>query len=326
MSNPEKFPISLVTETLNQIPDETMKSLKSATAEDQMLFKITLGWISLFDPSSELSISALLQHSALEESVTFRLEKLCQNLVRSMLSQQNENVRFYTSEISKLDTSLAKFLLKFANKLVQTPQTIDLSSSRGTLILNMSRFEVIKNNKVILQSATICRALKVLHEKDSVRLEDLAFHTFFLKHYDSFLHGSKVSNLLSRVNKLLPSSVRLLQRDGVAFMKGEKENIKIQQASRASQELSTDSQWPLFIAKWKNMLNLATTDKSLNFEQTRAELRIKGQFTRNEFQLKYNVSKTQAQRIIQTWLDSKKVHKIGQGKTIQYIFNERTAV
>lgn len=220
---------------------------------------------------------------------------------------------------------MAYFLLKFATKIELSMNDAKVLRHDQGLVINLTRFEILKNDNVVLQSATLCRGLQALKEKESVKLEDLAYHTFFLKEYDSFLHGSKLSNLLTRMNKVLPAGVRVIQRDGKALMIGDKKLVLIHQASRLSQELGTDSQWQIFTAKWKNQLNLAE-EKDFSFDQVRSQLQIQGEFTRQEFQLKYNVSKTQSQRIIQGWIDSGKIQKIGQGKSIKYVFNLRRAL
>ena len=326
LDQPEKFPVALVTSTLNLISKDTLKTIHRAPADDQMLLHLSLGWLSLLDASAELDTKSIFKSTfnALpgEESNTWRLEKVTQHYVRSLLQHKYDQAETFREELAKSVSPLAKYFLQFAKRF--DSRLSQFKNTETPLVINLSSYEITRQGQLTFQSATLCRALAALHEKEYLRLEDLCYSTFFLREYDAFLHGAKLSNLLARINKLLPADTRVLQRDGRAFMTGDKSQVQIQQACAHTKELAMDRDWPAFANQWNTIFQIKTENFSL--QQIFAQLQIQGEFNRSELQQRYNISKTQAQRIITQWLASTKIVKAGQGKSIKYLFNQRRAV
>ncbi len=176
-------------------------------------------------------------------------------------------------------------------------------NSEQSIHVNIKSFQVISSllKEGELNSFSISRFLYIFSCKEFARKEEVYKFSFDVKFYDDFEHGQKLSNLLSTINRHFSGKIRFTSKNA---------NIYI---SNPGIEIIP------FGCSEHSLMMLRPTEESLVMTTERASYLNKW-IKRSEVELCLGISKSTANRRLESWLESGVVKKRGLGKKTMYHF------
>jgi|GEM_PF-6125656 len=320
VANPEQQPLGDVLDCLKPIQGEILAQWKTLATDDQMTFLLAVRWLCKWDPLAQMRLQELWSMRP----------RHCQNQTWALEWQTQEDL--FTTKIAdpakssglkdvapKLQSYFSSLVghLKNSDPEFQATAPISIDTLRSTVTIAGVR---------TVQSPIFTRALIQLSQSPSIEISDFAKDVFGLQSYDAFLHYNKISNLLSRLNSLLPKDLRIFQREGRIALRGDSTKIELRHFNPISQSLQRNPTWQTFQDQMRSQVNLATASAS-DLQTVILQLQTTGVFTRRDLQNNLQVSKSQAQRILENLRAEKRVSRQGHSRSVQYhITNPRRAL
>lgn len=309
MADPLRFNFDLIVQTMSEFPWDELKRQESLSLEDQSLLILSLGWISKFDPSCrpvfELAAERL-KFATTNQSLV--IEKKIQERVIADLGFDDLSLPSKTA--SKLEKMFLKFKDSSQTEFVQRPEFI---------VVDWTTQTIRGGDGKKIHSRILCAALKILSEFRKVSIQDFYLYCIGLAEYDSYLHSAQISNILFKLNKILKNKFSVRQKDGFVFIEGVKDGLQFFYGDPRSEILLQNRDWPVVLNNLKNRFELMRSDKKLSSKKGLLAITAQFQkFTRADVQMSLNLSKTNAHRILRSWLTSQLIERSGHGKRCCY--------
>lgn len=309
MADPLRFNFDLIVQTMSEFPWDELKRQESLSLEDQSLLILSLGWISKFDPScrpvfelaaKRLKFATTNQNLVIEKRIQ---ERALANLGFDDLNLSSKAVAKLENIFSKLKDSSQKDILHLPDVITVdwTTQTIRSANGKRT------------------HSRILCAALKILSEFKKVPIQEFFLHCIGLEEYDSYLHSAQISNILFKLNNILKGKFVVRQKDGFVFSEGVPDGLQFFYGDPRSEILLQNKDWPGVLNNLRNRFGFVRSDKKLSSKRSLLAITSQFQkFTRADVQMSLNLSKTNAHRILRSWLTSQLIERSGHGKRCCY--------
>ncbi len=314
------------------------------SAEDTDLLRNALLWLSLFDPASGTALVSsveALRHSSPESKLPLlelengvvqyflalrnRKELLAEDLLSSLKSHPLWNSSdLYFKALVNRDSVMWKeghVLFQNINLLLAQNKKV-LSRVR----VNMRTFQITESgSKKSILSAPLALGLELLHDRGSVSCEEFTAICFGLPRYDPLIHNSRIFNLLARIRKIVPPSIRLGMKSDFVVVQGswDKGNgIEFLRNDLFSRTLATEPLWKAFVHRCSKV----RSSKSQNLksaELTPSAASVLKVLNRREVEALLGRTRSTANRLLGQWMREGLIKKEGHARNTRYFLSEK---
>lgn len=338
LCHPESFPVQKILSLFDQIDFDKITTRLSS--EDFQMMRNALLWLSLFDVGSGASVQRLIRSLKPSVSVDFELFRFEHQLILYLTALRDKKEiesQDYLKELKQLKFWDSKEL--FLRELVDFTSSIrenDLLSGLKSHLDNLINTQIeIRNDQTVIDfsenkvslgsqfvvSEPICMAFDLFRKSKVVDCSDFASVCFGLKKYDSFVHQSKIFNLLARMRKLSPSGIDFSVKTEKIYFNGSLSKFQFINESLAVRSLKDQ-------LKWKNLLGYKIESEQTTSGEDRwlkpsvalKKALNKKDLTRKDLEELTGKSRSTANRLIERWLKQGIIQKTGKAKNTRYVF------
>lgn len=318
--------------------------LTKMTLEDQFLVRNSLGWLGLVDPSFLEKIRPIQKKVVSVSGAGYALydmEWALIQLLSSTVNQQrviatdtlkyvkqhplwNSEEVFFSSMVSAVskrgtvNTPCEKIVREILDRKskITTKKTHQLRLDLNTFVIT----DLETDRKMVSQP--LAAGLKLLRDKAVVTCDELALAAFGLYQYDSFVHGAKIFNLISRMRSLSQGKIKLRVKSGNVLSEGDWSFLQIVEPSELSAKLRGEMVALNLVPVVAMGENLA---KNINIAKLFKAFHAGTGFTRQEAENILETSKSSTTRILDRLCSSGKIQRSGKGKSTIYSLNIQDA-
>lgn len=312
MYNPQKNNIALLIKSIKHFPWNELNHLDKLSPDSQSMFLLALGWLNYFDHSIE----------SLNDSISKKIKFAINNKVLS--SERNLQIQLLSKKTDiNLDGFYAKKIFGIISQFKEQP-SLNLNNS-SSISVDLSQ-HIIKVEGRSLHSKSLSTALSLVFENENIEVDQFFNKTLSSIEYDHFLNAHQISNIIYKLNKILNSKLTVKQKNGLIYSVGNKSCIQIFYADFRTQLLASQSEWVSLVQNLRKQFSLISENK--NQSRTKKILTMQekfSQFNRQDLQKELNLSKTEAVRLLQTWINNGVILRKGFSKKITYHFASQTA-
>lgn len=332
LRSPEDVEISKIEYILNSI--DMNKVVGKLTVEDQQLFVNSLLWLGLFGQSKHdnlLSAISKVKHHSSKSSSLLEFEYLVIKTLYAMRDGEKVKTQEYRQLLEQHNlwnsksihlSLLVKGLERKQNlhgleafiSNVQNLIAINNNKVHGAITVNKLTNEVIDNVRgVKIISEPMVKALDLFTQKNHCTCEEFVEECFSLINYDSFIHDSKIYNLLARVKNLGLANAKFFQKQGVVYLEGDLSDIQFIDINTASDQLNQSG----ILKHFKNQ----THDLNSNSDKIEDRLQeyIGKSLKRKDLEYIFNRPRSSVNRIIAKLVDKNILIKTGAARSTTYL-------
>lgn len=344
--DPDSMPASKLATALEHIRVADVQ--QRLTREDRQLLRNALGWIGLFDFSTERKLHLLvteLQGALGDDFPLLRFEYwVCQywrarrkgethvaeDLLKCLRAHElwsdpqlrlralvecAESVEAGDYEAQPL---FAKLQASLRGLIPNLPHIGD--SGSAVLRVDFRSFEVrdLRTGRKTV-SESMVRALDLLREEENVSLEDFVSVCFGITRFDPLIHNPKIFNLLSRLKPLCGPHLVFRTKSGRVFCEGTWAHIDF----HGSRSLPKVSKWVLGATGTERPNNLApsmdsTAELSLAFQSLDQPPYWEGFMNREGIERLVVRPRSTTNRLLSRWIAAGKIEREGKRKLAKY--------
>ena len=308
IENPLKFNIEPLIKAIKSFPWSELGHIDKLSLDNQSQFVLALGWLSYFDNS----LSSL--HQNFEKKIKFSVNH------KYLMAEKNVQIHLLQKIVTdKSQCPIKDAILKIFGKF--GIQVIDPVIASKLTIVDLSKFTISLKNDRIIHSKSLALAASLLIEHENIAVDLFFNKTLSHIEYDQFLNAHQISNIIYKLNKIMNPALHVRQKDGLIFATGDKCSLKLKYADQHTQILKSSEEWVKIIQNLRKEFSLIVENKSKNRNRRFLAISIKFlEFKRFNVQKELNISKTEANRLIQFWIRDELIHKKGFGKNTIYYF------
>lgn len=299
---------------------------------DLLLLRNALGWIGLFDSSSESEFHQFLSRydfgkdRSLDKLLEFEYLvisyfRACRDqdhasatdfrkLMKSTSLWMNPHILFRSLvDASAKDGDRLALLRQNLSRLIESRKP----KSNAKLVVDLDRFQISKEDGTKIYSEVAARALWLLRSKKSVAPDDFIDFVFSIRPYDSYVHASKINNLLARIRKLMPKNLSFSFRNARVMVEGSWEDVHF---------LGTYS----FENQIKNLVSFKLKKTPLSKVHKNSEISSElasfgsRPFRRSELELKLKKSRATVNRLLEQWIHQGILRTEGRARSTRYVY------
>lgn len=312
MHNPQKNNIALLIKSIKHFPWSELNHIDKLSPDNQSMFLLALGWLNYFDHSME----------SLHDSISKKIKFAINNKVLS--SERHLQLQLLNK---KTELSLENVYEKTIFAIIsQFKEQADPNTNNSTSVSVDLSQHIIKADGRSLHSKSLSTALSLVFENENIEIDQFFNKTLSSIEYDHFLNAHQISNIIYKLNKILNSKLTIKQKNGLIYSVGNKDCIKLFYADFRTQQLASHSEWAFLVQNLRKQFSLISENK--NQSRTKKILTMQekfSQFNRQDLQKELNLSKTEAVRLLQNWINNGVIQKKGFSKKVTYHFASQAA-
>ena len=326
------------------------------TENDRHLLVVSMAWFELLDSGAAKYLRRIrtdLELSAPSGPSLLALEYLgiCQLiLVRDGKKHEARDVEkqlashpLWTSKEIKLPLLFSlevpnsatnkqgELMVRLRNALNVFGKAVD-SEKKYELKVNLASNEIYARgleNSII--SKPLALALAAISDQESISLQNLLFQSFQIQNYDSVIHDSKIYNILARLKKIIPKTLKIRVKEGRVFKTGPWNLVQIDSLGPLAASLTEDNLWQTLLARKSPVghgnpggadpqQNYAINSNTKEFGLLAATICNVGErLTRDDFQTRFNLKRSTANRFLVGWEKAGQIRRLGTGRSTAYI-------
>lgn len=341
--NPEEFAIEKVSAQLLRL--NLLSYTHRMTLEDLYLVRNALLWIGLFDPSNEKTLLRKISNVEGLISTTYPLfefealfiyycrairdknaslaNDLAGEIEQNSLST-NGDLHFFPllQELLHKKGAIAEHLRQFSDYLREL--LLKDGDIPHSLIVDLT-FNKIRalGEKKSIHSRAMVVALDCLRTEPTVSVEKICSLCFGISKFDSFIHMSKVYNLLARLRGLKHCPIDFRVRDGFVIAEGDWQSIQFVRKGIFSKQLSETPEWSAFM---RSNTPLVHQEEESYSPQRQMTLIWKGYAKREQIEKMLNRPRSTTSRILKELVKKGAVSKTGTTRNALYRMENTTEI
>ncbi len=302
------------------------------TWEDYYLIRNALSWVGLFDSKSEAKIEEVLSLFQSKENPGYSLLQYEYLFIQLFVALRDGDIaksdeylfNLKSSPLWSSDELLFRSLIESAlssNKVAPTCLASLVESLRSLIdkvpsnfpariiLIDLTLHQITdrQGRNHISKSAVL--ALDLLKKRGTVSLEEFSRHVFDISRFDFLDHGGKVSNLLSRLKKIMPETFTFRVKAGFVIGEGD---WCICDFKRRPHEAQMSGYFP----NSKKLVSSSSAERLVAGVVPRPVWQ--GFQSRNELELKFKKPRSSMNRILSSWIEKGLVDREGKGRHTRY--------
>lgn len=347
LANPKDFSAERIWELLADVDLHQLRH--RFTNEDRQITRNAILWLGLFDPTSQQKVDklvAVLEGGSQEDHPIFYFEALA---IRYLIAKRSHkhilrddylallkqhplwvHHELYFTKLILLDESqdVPPWLVTMIRNLKS--MTESASCADGLLVIDLNT-QIVSDKRTGMNTVSkpICAALDLARRLKSVSCEQLTLSCFGIR-YDSFLHDSKIHNLIARMKKLTANKLQFRLKQGYLLSEGDWTSIQFIESTTAIMQTEFGATWAAFLdsspLQAKNQSkNLTLTDlPKPKMDHVRADWIPVSGISRQELEEKMARPRSTTNRIIQKLIDEGKLIRKGQSRGTRYFLSQKS--
>jgi hypothetical protein len=283
--------------------------LGKVTATSAYMLRNALGWIALFQPKLSSWVKGYVSHLPAAPAEGYGLFDYEAAWI-SELALSAKSARPFAHRKHSLDKSkdllFAKFAKTWAGELVKD------KSTKASVRVNLSTWTIESKHKKSI-SKPVCLVIEQLKHHKALSFADALGLAFEIAPYDSEVHSLKIFNIISRVKKVLPTSVKIRTKNEMMYWIGPTSSVQIEDLGPHARAIFNDG------VSFGAVKRVAEENfNQIHPRQILPRLRSGNRFSRSELQKALKISKASTARWIRRWSTEGLVTRKGAGKSARY--------
>lgn len=348
MIAPDKFPITHLLSLLKAVDLKTLPQVM--TDEDYYLLKNSLYWICLFDSHSFEKIKKtvnLLKFDRRHPPALLALENDVQSYLLAIRNSDkkkqaglkrkmqlhplwNHKYIYFSLIVRGLgveESGLPDYLSNFVGNLRKLLNVKEIPSClKKQLVVDATFDKVLETqSKKIVISEPMVKAFQLLHGKQRVSCEEFLLVTFGIRGYDSMIHDPKIFNLLARMRAFKVNDLRFGVKLGYVFASGDWSSVKFVDGVQDDCRPDRHMEWQSFVEESQGRYQdeKDSLKRWLNPQLLLRKLSGQLEFSRKDIEELAGISRSSANRLINSWLKEGVLSSRGQARSRVYFLSNR---
>jgi hypothetical protein len=201
-------------------------------------------------------------------------------------------------------------------------QNLKKSNKKGVCSVNPDQFKIERAKQEPIHSEALCRGIQYLSQHPECSIPDFARTVLGLQTYDPFHHQAKIFNLLARMKEILSPAIKIRTKLGLIYATGAWSAVRIKRESQHAESLKSSPLWHLLRIESSDAPKSTETIPSSSTVARIVRSQFDQKFSRKEIGAYLGGSRASVLRRINELLKTKKIIRVGMGKSTHYVLKK----